>query len=101
VTALDVRAFEQRLDAYGVERSEEARAVRVREKETSERAAIVARYADLFTHKQLEALRGAEDAAGDDERESVASRPSTPRSTGSSARPSSSPRRSCSSTTSG
>ena len=72
MTALDVRAFEQRLDACGIERSEEARAVRVGEKETSEQAAIVTRYADLFTREQLEALRGAEDAAGGDERESVA-----------------------------
>ena len=37
----------------GSNASEEARAVRVGEKETSEQAAIVARYADLFTREQL------------------------------------------------
>ena len=40
--------------------AEEVRAVRVGEKELSEQAAIVARYADLFTRPQLEALREAE-----------------------------------------
>src|SRR4029078_12656310 len=44
-TALSVDEFEGRLERYGIERSEEARAVRVGEKETSEQAAIVARYA--------------------------------------------------------
>jgi hypothetical protein len=67
-----VDEFEQRLDAYARERSEEARAVRVGEKETSEQAAIVARYADLFTAEQLVALCEAEESAGDDEREAVA-----------------------------
>jgi hypothetical protein len=67
-----VDAFEQRLDAFLQDRSEEARAVRVGEKETSEQAAIVARYADLFTREQLDALREAEAAAGSDERESIA-----------------------------
>src|SRR5919204_1843865 len=62
--------YEERLQRYLYERSEEARAVRVGEKEVSERAAIVARYADLFTRPQLEALRAAEDEAADgDERE--------------------------------
>ena len=61
--ALDADAFEQRLARYLYERSEEARAVRVGEKETSEQAAIAARYADLFTGEQLEALTD-----GDDER---------------------------------
>ena len=42
------------------------------EKETSEQAAIVARYADLFTRAQLEALREAEATRADDDRESVA-----------------------------
>jgi hypothetical protein len=64
--------FEERLARYLYERSEEARAVRVGEKETSEQAAIVARYADLFTRPQLEALREAEQAAGGDERERLA-----------------------------
>jgi hypothetical protein len=72
VSALSVEEFENRLEQYGIERSEEARAVRVGEKETSEQAAIVARYADLFTREQLDVLHGAEEAAGDTERESVA-----------------------------
>jgi hypothetical protein len=42
----------------------------VGEKDVSEQAAIVARYADLFTREQLEALREAETASADgDERE--------------------------------
>jgi hypothetical protein len=55
--------YERRLQQYLYERSEEGRAVRVGEKETSEQAAIVARYADLFTRAQLDALRYAEDGA--------------------------------------
>jgi len=59
--------FESRLQLYLYESSEEGRAVRVGEKETSEQAAIIARYADLFTPEQLSALRDAEqDAAGDE-----------------------------------
>jgi hypothetical protein len=61
--------FEERLARYLFERSEEARAVRVGEKETSEQAAIVARYEDLFTREQYAALREAEGGAEDDERE--------------------------------
>src|SRR5712692_10299503 len=62
--------YEERLQRYLYERSEEGRAVRVGEKETSEQAAIVARYEDLFTREQLELLRGCEDEASDeDERE--------------------------------
>ncbi len=61
--------FEASLQRYLYERSEEGRAVRVGEKETSEQAAIVARYADLFSREQIEALREAEQAAGDDEAE--------------------------------
>src|ERR671934_1911570 len=53
--------YESRLRRYVFERSEEGRAVRAGEKEVSERAAIVARYADLFTREQLEALRAAEE----------------------------------------
>jgi len=41
--------FESRLRRYIFERSEESRAVRVGEKETSEQAKIVARYTDLFS----------------------------------------------------
>jgi hypothetical protein len=59
--ALDADAFEQRLARFLYERSEEARAVRVGEKETSDQAAIVARYADLFTREQLDALDAASD----------------------------------------
>jgi hypothetical protein len=72
VSATAVRSpveYEGVLQRYLFERSEEGRAVRVGEKEISEQAAIVARYADLFTREQLEALRGAEEAADGDERE--------------------------------
>jgi hypothetical protein len=62
-------AFEERLERYLYERAEEGRKVRVGEKEISEQAAIVARYADLFTRLQLDALRAAEDEAPDAERE--------------------------------
>src|ERR671935_49364 len=61
--------YESRLQRYMYERSEEGRAVRVGEKEVSERAAVVARYADLFTRSQLEALRDAEGQAEGEERE--------------------------------
>jgi hypothetical protein len=62
--------YESRLQRYLFERAEEGRAVRVGEKEVSERAEIVARYAELFTRDQLEALREAESGAADgDERE--------------------------------
>jgi hypothetical protein len=61
--------FEERLASYLYERSEEARAVRVGEKETSEQAAIVARYADLFTRGQVDALREAQELAAGAERE--------------------------------
>jgi hypothetical protein len=60
--------FEGQLQRYLYERSEEGRAVRVGEKEISEQAAIVARYADLFSRDQLQALRE-EERAGADERE--------------------------------
>jgi hypothetical protein len=61
--------YEERLRSYLFERAEEVRAVRVGEKEISERAAIVAAYADLFSREQLEALRSAESEAEGDERE--------------------------------
>ena len=61
--------YEQRLSRYLFERSEEGRAVRVGEKETSEQAAIVERYRDLFSLGQLAVLRDAEEEAGDDDRE--------------------------------
>src|SRR5260221_1257204 len=65
----DAAEYESRLQQYYFERAEEARAVRVGEKETSEQAAIVASYRDLFTRPQLEALREAEDVAGTDDPE--------------------------------
>jgi hypothetical protein len=55
--------YESRLQRYLFERAEEGRAVRVGEKEVSERAEIVARYAELFTRDQLDALRQAESGA--------------------------------------
>jgi hypothetical protein len=62
--------YEDELRRYRFERSEEGRAVRVGEKEVSEQAAIVERYAHLYSREQLEALRKAEEAASDpDERE--------------------------------
>ena len=61
--------YEERLARYLFERSEEGRAVRVGEKETSEQAAIVERYRDLFTAGQLDVLREAEEGAAGDERE--------------------------------
>ena len=61
--------YEERLARYLFERSEEGRAVRVGEKETSEQAAIVERYRDLFSQGQLDVLREAEDGADGDERE--------------------------------
>lgn len=69
VAAIAPAAFEERLARYVFERSEEARAVRVGEKETSDQAAIVARYVDLFTREQHAALRAAEEDADGDERE--------------------------------
>src|SRR6266511_4010866 len=61
--------FEGQLQRYLYERSEEGRAVRVGEKEVSEQAAIVARYADLFSRDQLRALRDEEARADEDQRE--------------------------------
>jgi hypothetical protein len=62
--------YESRLQRYLAERAEEGRTVRVGEKEVSERAEIVARYAELFTRDQLAALRDAEsEAAVGEERE--------------------------------
>jgi hypothetical protein len=60
--------YESQLQRYLFERSEEGRAVRVGEKEVSEQAAIVARFADLFSRGQLETLRSAEEEADGDER---------------------------------
>jgi hypothetical protein len=63
--------YEARLRQYLLERSEEGRAVRVGEKETSEQAEIVSRYVDLFSRDQLEVLWEAERAAEGDEREQL------------------------------
>jgi hypothetical protein len=68
-TVLDPTAFSDRLEQYLFERSEEGRAVRVGEKERSEQAEIVRRYADLFSREQLDALRSAEAEAEGDSRE--------------------------------
>src|SRR6476619_6840274 len=57
--------YESRLQRYLFERSEEGRAVRVGEKEVSERAEIVARYRELFSREQLDALRAGEQEAAD------------------------------------
>ncbi len=65
----DAAEYESRLQQYYFERAEEARAVRVGEKDVSEQAAIVASYRDLFTRPQIEALREAEAAADAEERE--------------------------------
>jgi hypothetical protein len=67
--ALSPTDFSERLEKYLFERSEEWRAVRVGEKETSEQAEIVRRYEDLFTSEQLDALREAEGSSSGDERE--------------------------------
>jgi hypothetical protein len=62
--------YESQLRRYLYERCEEGRAVRVGEKEVSERAEIVARYRDLFTREQLDSLRTSADKAPEgDERE--------------------------------
>jgi hypothetical protein len=61
--------FEEHLQRYLFERSEEGRAVRVGEKEISEQAAIVARYSDLFSREQLRTLRDEEQRADGDQHE--------------------------------
>ena len=61
--------FEEHLQRYLFERAEEGRAVRVGEKEVSEQAAIVARYSDLFSRDQRDALRAEEDRAQGEQRE--------------------------------
>jgi hypothetical protein len=72
VTAVRTPAeYEAELQRYLFERAEEGRAVRVGEKEISERAEIVARYRDLFTREQLEALKDAEAGVSGAERERV------------------------------
>ena len=69
--ARTVDKYESRLRAYYFELGEEARVVRIGEKEVSEQAAIAARYSDLFTEEQLDALRQAETGAEESARERV------------------------------
>ena len=72
VTAVRTPAeYEAELQRYLFERAEEGRAVRVGEKEVSERAEIVARYRELFTREQLDALKEAEESVSGVERERV------------------------------
>jgi hypothetical protein len=72
VTAVRTPAeYEAELQRYLFERAEEGRAVRVGEKEVSERAEIVARYRELFTREQLGALKDAEDSLAGVDRERV------------------------------
>jgi hypothetical protein len=68
-SVLSPTEFQSRLEKYLYERSEEWRAVRVGEKETSEQAEIVRRYADLFSREQMDALQEAEGSASGDDRE--------------------------------
>jgi len=68
-SVLSPTEFQSRLEKYLFERSEEWRAVRVGEKETSEQAEIVRRYADLFSREQMDALQEAEGSASGDDRE--------------------------------
>jgi hypothetical protein len=66
---LSATEFQSRLERYLFERSEEWRAVRVGEKEVSEQAEIVRRYADLFSREQLDALREVEERQSGEGRE--------------------------------
>ncbi len=68
---LSATEFESRLQRYLFERSEEWRAVRVGEKETSEQAEIVRRFADLFSREQLDSLRDAEERETGETREQL------------------------------
>src|SRR2546430_3019080 len=68
-SVLSATASMPRLERYLFERSEEWRAVRVGEKEVSEQAEIVRRYADLFSREQLDALQEAEGSTTGDDRE--------------------------------
>src|SRR5438046_2635902 len=62
-----VEIAEELLRGYVYGRPGEGRAVRVGEKEVSERAEIVARYRDLFSREQVEALHAVEQEASDDD----------------------------------
>ena len=68
-SVLSPTEFQSRLERYLFERSEEWRAVRVGEKEVSEQAEIVRRFADQFSREQLDALQEAEGSTAGDDRE--------------------------------
>jgi hypothetical protein len=68
-SVLSPTEFQSRLERYLFERSEEWRAVRVGEKEVSEQAEIVRRFADLFSREQLDGLQQAEQQASGDDQE--------------------------------
>jgi hypothetical protein len=68
-SVLSPAEFQSRLERYLFERSEEWRAVRVGEKEISEQAEIVRRFADLFSREQMDALQEAEGGSDGDDRE--------------------------------
>jgi hypothetical protein len=68
-SVLSPTEFQSRLERYLFERSEEWRAVRVGEKEVSEQAEIVRRFADLFSQEQMDALHEAEASTSGDDRE--------------------------------
>ena len=68
-SVLSATDFQERLQRYLFERSEEYRAVRVGEKEVSEQAEIVKKYSDLFSREQLDALWETESASSGEERE--------------------------------
>src|SRR5471032_2970164 len=70
-SVLSPTEFESRLERYLFERSEEWRAVRVGEKDVSQQAEIVRRFADLFSREQLDALRDAEQQTLGDDRERI------------------------------
>ena len=66
-----VDQYESELRSYYFELGEEARVVRIGEKEVSEQAAVTARYSSLFTQDQFEALRQSEARADDSARERI------------------------------
>ena len=68
---LTVDEYETQLRSYYFELGEEARVVRIGEKEVSESAAIAERYSELFTSEQLHALREAEAGADESARERI------------------------------
>jgi hypothetical protein len=68
-SVLSPTEFQSRLERYLFERSEEWRAVRVGDKEVSEQAEIVRRFADLFSREQLDSLREAEERESGDSHE--------------------------------